>query len=224
MSYIVDQVLSHVKRMIRFLPSQFKGGYEPPNTSEGFPEVNNNITEFLQIIASEINEIDGNLFKLLTMRGLLVAEGVHLDNLGQLLNLPRPYADTDLGDYFGFQGAVEAIPFGFGDPLDPSVGGTLASPGEDLTGDRPLLDEEYRVILLVKVIRDNYRANHDNLIRAIKLSTGATDVTVLYTIPESGRAEITFSRPLTGFERVAIRLAKHYLPIPLGCKVDIIDN
>lgn len=221
----IPTIPEHVWRMIRFLPQQFKKNWEPPNPSTGDTQgVDNNLTEFLKALASEIDEIEATLIDLLTMRTILTAEGVNLDNIGALLNIPRPYTDTDLEDYFGFQGATEAIPFGFGDPADPSVGGVLAAPGVDITGDRLMLDSEYRTLLLVASIRNNHMANHDNLIRAVKLSTGALDVVVTYLITTSGKAELTFSRALTGSERIAIRLAQPYLPIPLGCQVDIIDS
>lgn len=222
--YTITEVTNHVDRMIKLLPIQFKQGVDSPNTPTGYLGKDNNLTEFLKAISSELDEIDSQAYKLLTTRGISTALGVNLDNIGKILNLPRPYLNTSLGNYFGFQGATEAIPYGFGDPNNPSVGGVLAAPGVDITGDRLLLDDEYRIILLVKAIRDNHRTTHDNLIRAVKLSIGASDVVVNYSIPQSGRIEVTFSRPLIGFERVAIRLAQPYLPKSLGVKLDVIDS
>jgi hypothetical protein len=94
------------------------------------------------------------------------ASGKQLDNIGDIVGQPRLLIDADLIAFFGFQGI--SISKSFGDLNDVSAGGRWKSLGEYSTGNILLSDNEYRLFIRAKIIRNTTVATTEDVIDSIK--------------------------------------------------------
>lgn len=94
------------------------------------------------------------------------ASGVQLDNIGKIVGQPRVLIDADLIAFFGFQGL--SISRSYGDLDDPSKGGRWKGIGETTTGNITLSDNEYRIFLRAKIIRNRTTATTEDVIESVK--------------------------------------------------------
>jgi hypothetical protein len=94
------------------------------------------------------------------------AVGVQLDNIGDIVGQPRLLIDADLIAFFGFQGL--SISRSYGDLNDSSLGGRWRSLGESSTGNILLSDDEYRLFIRAKIIRNTTVATSEDIIASIK--------------------------------------------------------
>lgn len=122
--------------------------------------------------------------------------GANLDVIGRIIGQSRIVIDASGVPFFGFMGNPQA--YGFGDPRDPSVGGRFRAPGEALTGNKRLIDSEYRTFLKARVIRNHSKSLGDDVINMFKFLLGAdTPVYVRSAWPRPAHGWIGIGRRLS---------------------------
>jgi len=94
------------------------------------------------------------------------AEGQQLDNIGEIVGQSRLLIDANLIDFFGFEGI--SIARSYGDLDDRTKGGRWKSLGEKATGNITLSDDEYRLFLKSKIIRNSTTATTEDVIASAK--------------------------------------------------------
>src|SRR5699024_2559112 len=80
-----------------------------------------------------------------------LAQGWHLDFIGNIVGQSRLLYDFNSEVYFGFEGAYKSETFG--SKIDPTIGGFWNSRGYfDKASARKLNDDEYRRVIKARVI------------------------------------------------------------------------
>ena len=97
---------------------------------------------YIKALLSEANPLEQVLCDILNQRTIDNASDFTLDVIGALVGQSRVLIDATLLVYFGYDGAINAD--SYGDLDDGSLGARYLSLGEDTTGNRTLIDEEYR--------------------------------------------------------------------------------
>lgn len=148
-------------------------------------------------------------------------EGVNLDRIGEIVGQPRGVINASDVAFFGFAPHPQAK--SFGDPSDPGVGGRFRSPGEPLTGNKPLNDEEYRVFIKARIFKNHARSTPDELIRFLKLILGPdTPIYLQNAKPRAGHGWIAFGRRLTLNEQYLLT-GTDIMPRTTGVTYDLRD-
>lgn len=112
-----------------------------------------NLINYIGALLLEANTLEDVFRSLLEDRWIDTAEGIQLDILGAIVGQPRILFDATVLGYFGFLTAPGAASFGSVD--DPSVGGRFRSVGESTTGNRELTDDEYRIYIRARIIKNS---------------------------------------------------------------------
>jgi hypothetical protein len=133
----------------------------------------------------------------MTLRSLDTAVGVQLDVIGIIVGRPRGLVFSELFEYFGFQGASQAG--SYGSVTDPSIGAPWYSLGAPTGLSREPSDDEYRLLLKSKIIKNRTMATPEDVIEAYKFLFGASQVTI--TELSGARARIGIGKILSAVER-----------------------
>lgn len=121
--------------------------------------------------------------------------GKNLDRIGKLVGQERGVISASDVAFFGFAPHPQAN--SFGDPNDSGKGGRFRAPGESLTGNKPLLDSEYRIFIRARIFKNHARSLPDEIIRFLKIILGADTPVYLETAnPRPGHGLISFGRRL----------------------------
>jgi hypothetical protein len=130
--------------------------------------------KFVQLVQGLVDlvqtEIDDPLENLITLYDIDIAEGDILDIIGEIVGQPRVIVDYDLLEFFGYDGALNAGTYG--DANNPNVGARYLSSVEDVGGDKTLSDEEYRVFIRARILRNYSASTPEEIISAAKLILG----------------------------------------------------
>ena len=147
------------------------------------------------------HDVLDSLFMLIADRlNIDTQEGKNLDVIGELVGQPRGVINANGITFFGF--APHPAANSFGTPLNPTIGGRFRAPGEALTGNKTLIDSEYRKFIKAKIFRNHARSTPDEIIRFLKLLLGAdTPIFLSNANPRPGHGRILFGRALTLDER-----------------------
>lgn len=76
---------------------------------------------YIEGFLAEYEELEISRLKLLNDRWLDTANGINLDNIGEIVGIERPTVPQALVDFFGFSDDPTSL--GFGSDIQPSVGG-----------------------------------------------------------------------------------------------------
>lgn len=171
--------------------------------------------KYLQLLLSGKVELQNVMQDVMQLRSIDTAVGAQLDVIGEIVGRPRALVFADLFYYFGFQGAAQAE--SFGSTTDPTVGGQWYSLNAPIGISREPSDEEYRVILKAKIIKNRTLATPEDVIEAYKFLFGVGQV----VIEELGSAEVRIGigKILTNVERgllFDLGGAGQLLPKPVG--------
>lgn len=155
------------------------------------------IDKYLQLLLSGKGDLQDAVQQVQTLRSIDTAVGAQLDVIGVIVGRPRGLVSAEIFNYFGFQGASQAG--SFGSATDPTVGAPWYSLGAPLGLSRPPSDEEYRLILKAKIIKNRTLSRPEDVIEAYKFLFGASKV----LITELGNAEVRIGigKILTSVER-----------------------
>lgn len=162
-----------------------------------------NLLGYIKALLADHTLLDAIFMRLGCRLDIDQMEGVALDVIGRIVGQPRTVIDASGIPYFGFAGHPQA--YGFGDPTDPSVGGRLRQPGEPLTGNKRLIDSEYRTFLKARIIRNNSNSLGDDVIFMFQFLLGE-DVPI-YAVnarPRAGHGWIGIGRKLSIGEQYLI--------------------
>lgn len=151
---------------------------------------------YIKALLSDHELIDRVFLQLAARLDIDAMEGVNLDVIGRIVGQSRTIIDAAGVPFFGFQGHPQAN--SFGDPNNPSIGGRWRAPGEPLSGNKRLIDPEYRVFLKARIIRNHSRSIGDDVIGMFKFLLGQ-DVPIYVTSarPRPGHGWIGIGRRLT---------------------------
>jgi len=153
--------------------------------------------KYLQLLTSGILDAQEVLRQLQQQRSIDTAVGAQLDVIGDIVGRPRGLVTSEVFSFFGFQGHSQADTFG------SLTDATVGSPWYSLDGatniSRPPSDEEYRLILKSKIIKNRTLSRPEDVIAAYKFLFGASKVTITQTGPANVR--IGIGKILSNVER-----------------------
>jgi hypothetical protein len=171
--------------------------------------------KYLQLLLSGKVELQEIIRDTMQLRSLDTAVGAQLDVIGDIVGRPRGLVTSDIFYYFGFEGAPQGE--SFSSTTDPTVGGQWYSLDAPVGISRPPSDEEYRLILKAKIIKNRTLARPEDVIAAYKFLFGASQVTIEELAPAEVR--IGIGKILTNVERgllFDLGGAGQLLPKPAG--------
>lgn len=171
--------------------------------------------KYLQLLLSGKVELQSVIKDTMQLRSLDTAVGAQLDVIGEIVGRPRGLVTSDIFYYFGFEGAPQGE--SFSSTTDPTVGGQWYSLDAPVGISREPSDEEYRLILKAKIIKNRTLARPEDVISAYKFLFGTSQVTIEELAPAEVR--IGIGKILTNVERgllFDLGGAGQLLPKPVG--------
>ena len=138
--------------------------------------------KYVNLLVTGSVELQTTLKQLQQLRTIDTATGVNLDNIGEIVGIPRGLLSAELFQYFGFKdqdGFVANPQAGtYGSTIDSSVGSPWYSKGAPLGVSREPSDEEYRLIIKAKIVKNRTLARPEDVISAYKFlfSTGQVSI------------------------------------------------
>lgn len=117
---------------------------------------------YIRALLYEADTLEQVFRDLLEKRWVDTATGVNLDILGSIVGQTREFIDAEIFEYFGF--ADNPIAQSFGTLLDPGIGGRFIEIGESTTGIRLLSDDEYRVFIKARIVRNTTSSTPEEII------------------------------------------------------------
>ncbi|WP_278939090.1 DUF2612 domain-containing protein [Pseudomonas helleri] len=122
--------------------------------------------KYIRLLLSGRERLQEVLRQLQQQRSIDTAVGAQLDVIGEIVGRPRGLVTSEIFKYFGFQGKENAGTFG--SATDPTVGAPWYSEGGALGLSREPSDEEYRLILKAKIIKNRTLSRPEDIISAYK--------------------------------------------------------
>ena len=116
-----------------------------------------NLISYIKALLLESDSLEEVFRNLLTDRWIDTAEGTNLDIIGSIVGQPRILVDALIINYFGFLPNSGAS--SFGSVSNVSLGGRFRSKEESTTGNRKLTDEEYRLYIRARIIKNSISPN-----------------------------------------------------------------
>ena len=171
--------------------------------------------KYLQLLLTGKEELQKVISDVMQLRSIDTATGKQLDVIGEIVGRPRGLVTSDLFYYFGFEGAPQAE--SYGSTTDPTVGGQWYSLNAPIGVSREPSDDEYRIILKAKIIKNRTLATPEDVIEAYKFLFGVGQVIIEETSPANVR--IGIGKILTNVERgllFDLGGAGTLLPKPVG--------
>lgn len=174
---------------------------------------------YLQILLYDSLELQEVFKQLMQERSIDTAIGAQLDIIGEIVGQPRDLIDTSLLQYFAFDGYPDAK--SFGDLTDTSVGGIYYSAGDPLAGNTLLSDEQYRLFIKAKIIKNTSNVTPNQLLDFLKFVFNSP----YNSITELGNAKMilmlgkqlnTFEKVLLTYESNSAGYKSRFIPKPIG--------
>jgi len=166
------QTVNHIEKALSRLVTQFK---ESPN-----------LIAYISNFLSESENLEQVFQDLLNERWIETAEGYQLDILGAIVGQSRVIIEGNIFTYFGFLGHPSSD--SFGDINNASLGSPFASLDTILTGNRRLTDDEYRLFIKARIIKNISKSTPEDIIAQYQYLFDAPQV-----IFEDGDTEYTIS-------------------------------
>lgn len=179
--------------------------------------------KYVQLLLAENIELQEVYRQLMQERSIDTAVGAQLDLIGEIVGQPRELIDTALLEYFAFDGYPDAQ--SYGDLNDTSVGGFYYSLGDPLVGNTLLNDEQYRLFIKAKIIKNNTNVTPNQMLKFISFVFGVN----VNNIVAEGQAEFTLliGKELNSFERALLAYVSYaqgypsrFIPKPIGVRVN----
>ena len=179
--------------------------------------------KYLQLLVGGKIELQEVFRQLMQERSIDTAVGAQLDIIGDIVGQPRELIDSSLLSFFAFQGYPEAE--SYGDLNNNSLGGAYYDLRNPLTGNTLLTDEQYRLFIKAKIIKNNTNATPNQFIDFMKFVFGVE----LSLVVAEGDAEFTImlGKELSSFERVLLTYVSYssgypsrFIPKPIGVRVN----
>lgn len=180
--------------------------------------------KYLQLLLKQQQDLEQVFTDLLQLRSIDEATGAQLDIIGEIVGQPRELIDTALVPYFAYLGYPNAQ--SFGDLDNPALGGYYYSLGDPLAGSTLLNDEQYRMFIKAKILKNNTRATPDDVLNFIRFVFNSETNNVI----AEGNAEFTVmvGKELSLFEQVLLTYVGYsngypsrFLLKPVGVRVNV---
>lgn len=173
---------------------------------------------YLRLLVIGIQETLAVSRDLLQKRDIDSATGAQLDIIGDIVGQPRVLLNTDLYPFFGFQGDLAAN--SFGTYYNKQIGGYWYSYGGKIGGDVSLNDEQYRLIIKARIIKNNSKGTNEDYIR---FGNFVFNTTISFENDGGGKSTVLVGRRMTLFEKAIMAYVFEgtdynftYHPKPLG--------
>ena len=179
--------------------------------------------KYLQLLILGQVEIQEALKQVMQLRSIDTAEGEQLNVIGRIVGQPRELIDAEMLEYFGFDGYPESQ--SYGDLENTSTGGFYYSLGTPLTGSVLLNDEQYRLFIKAKILKNTTFATPEDFLGFVKFVFG----TEINNVLAEGDAEFTIliGKELNSFERALLTYKTKYqnfdapfVPKPVGVRIN----
>ena len=159
------------------------------------------LDKMLQLLIYAQTELQSVFKDLMQLRSLDTATGEQLNILGRIVGQDRILLNSDLYNFFGFQGALKAG--SMGTLTDATIGSKFYSLGDPLGGNIELDDETYRLFIRAKILKNTTASTSEEFIRSVNLIFGENNVIAIEdtTAEQSGNVMVLFNRSLSDFER-----------------------
>lgn len=178
--------------------------------------------KYLRLLLGGIQESLSVSQDLMQKRDIDSATGAQLDIIGDIVGQPRTLVSADLYPFFGFQGDLVAN--SFGTYYNNQIGGYWYSYGAKIGGDVTLNDEQYRLIIKAKIIKNNSRGTNEDYIRFGNFVFGTK---ITFEDDHSGKCKVMVGRRMTLFEQGLMAYVFEgtnynftYHPKPLGIGIE----
>lgn len=122
--------------------------------------------KYVRLLISQQLILQYEFQKLMQLRSIDTAEGAQLDIIGEIVGRPRGILRADEFTFFGFDGEPQAGTFG--SLSDNQAGAPFYSLGQATAGGRVPTDEEYRLLIKAKIIKNTTRSTPEDTINAFK--------------------------------------------------------
>ena len=178
---------------------------------------------YLQLLLGGKIELQEVFRQLMQERSIDTATGAQLDIIGEIVGQPREFIDTALLTYFAYLGYPAAE--SFGDLNDASIGGYYRGLNDPLAGNTLLNDDQYRLFIKAKIIKNSTNATPNQLLEFIKFVFGSNQNQLI----EEGDAAYTLliGKELSTFEKVLVNYVSYssgypsrFVPKPIGVRVN----
>jgi len=121
---------------------------------------------YIKALLHEADTLESVFRDLLENRWIETATGVNLDILGSIVGQTREFIDAEIFDYFGF--ADNPIAQSFGTLADVGIGGRFRAVDEATQGIRLLTDDEYRLFIKARIIRNTTSSTPEEIITQLR--------------------------------------------------------
>lgn len=178
---------------------------------------------YVQLMIESSVETQLVLKDLMQKRSIDTAEGAQLDIIGDIVGQPRTLLDTALLKYFAFDGYPDAQ--SYGDLNNNALGGYYYSLGDALAGNTLLNDEQYRLFIKAKILKNKTNATPNDFLEFVGFVFG----TSLNNVIVEGDAEFTIlvGKELNSFERALLTYTTNidgydvpFMPKPVGVRIN----
>lgn len=112
-----------------------------------------NLIAYIKALLLEADTLEQVYRDLLEKRWIDTAKGVNLDIIGSIVGQSRVLIDATVLFYFGFDPNPGAS--SFGTIKDVGIGGRFKSIDEPTTGNRRLTDDEYRLFIKARIVKNS---------------------------------------------------------------------
>lgn len=120
-----------------------------------------NLKEYIKAFLKQSDELETVYQSFLSKFDLETAEGDQLDILGKIVGQDRILLDAVVLFYFGYFGALGAQ--SFGSLSDPELGARFREIGESTTGNRLLVDDEYREFIRARIVKNSITPTNEEM-------------------------------------------------------------
>jgi hypothetical protein len=164
--------INHIEKALERLVTQFK---ESPN-----------LKSYISNFLSESQNLEQVFQDLLNERWIETADGFQLNILGAIVGQSRVIIEGSIFTYFGFLGNPSSD--SFGDINNASLGSPFASLDTVLTGNRSLTDDEYRLFIKARIVKNISNSTPEDIIAQYQYLFNTPQI-----IFEDGNTEYTIS-------------------------------
>jgi len=185
-----------------------------------------------------VQELETTFQRMYGITDVETAEGVVLDNIGDIVGVSRSVPEGLALAFFGFTDTPAAL--SYGEEGVPQAGGRFYEEGEPYTSTTSLADPEYRLLIRAKIVKNHSRATVEDIIAGLVYMFNIPGTPLVphpqapgeplsgprvIAVDDLGgmRINIGIGRPLTFLEK---QLISQYdlLPRPAGVQIYIKTN
>lgn len=153
--------------------------------------------KFLQLLAVGLNNQQEFFRQLMQERSIDTAVGKQLDIIGDIVGQPRVLLDIDSLPFFGFFG--NPLSQSFGDSGRPEIGGYWWDARQPRTKNQELNDDQYRVFIKAKILKNRTRGTPEDIIEFIKYVFNAKRVSIV--IDDDAVARINVDKSISDWNK-----------------------